>query len=198
MAGDASVFHWYGTFALLLTPGLCVGALVGLAEHRRRTGRARSRWLTPSPCLFLAALADPTIFKQLITQGIGGGSIGVVLFGLAGGYALSGRGRAWWRRTCGTFAVLGVLLMLVMASDNAPLTTAHGAWVGLYAASLIAVLCLACAVPQRIGRPSLVPARWVAVAVGALCGLALYAPVGAAAEAGKWPPRSPGSTSIAP
>ena len=76
--------------------------------------------LTLSPCLFLAALADPAIFKLLITQGIGGGAIGVVTFGLAGGYALSGRGRAWWRRTCGVFAVLGVLLMMVLASDTAP------------------------------------------------------------------------------
>jgi hypothetical protein len=172
MAGDESEFHWYGTFALLLAPGLLVGSLIGLAEHRRRTGGPRSPWLVLSPCLFLAALADPAIFKALITDGIGGGAIGVVLFGLAGGYALSGRGRAWWRRTCGTFAVLSVLLMLVMASDNAPLETAHGTWVGLYAASLIAVLILACAVPQRIGRPSLVPARWIAVAVGALCGFA--------------------------
>src|SRR4029450_13460831 len=101
MAGDASAFHWAGTFALVLGAGLWVGALIGLAEHRRRTGRSRSRWLTLSPCLFLAALADPTIFKQLITQGIGGGAIGVVLSGLAGGYALSGRGGPWGRRTCG-------------------------------------------------------------------------------------------------
>ena len=172
MAGDGSAFHWYGTFALVLAPGLGVGALIGLAEHRRRTGGSRSWWLIVSPCLFLAALADPAIFKQLITQGIGGGSIGVVLVGLAGGYALSGRGRAWWRRTCGTFAVVGMLLMLVMASDNAPLQTAHGAWVGLYAASLIGALCLACAIPQRIGRPFLVPGRWTAGAVGALCGFA--------------------------
>ncbi|MEO7421836.1 MAG: hypothetical protein ABIU87_05510, partial [Ornithinibacter sp.] len=155
----------------MAAPGLFVGALIGLAEHRRRTGGPSSLWLTLSPCLFLVALADPAIFKALITNGFGGGAIGVVLFGLAGGYALSGRGRAWWRRTCGTFAVLGVLLMLVMASDTAPLESAHGAWVGLYAASLIAVLILACAIPQRVGRPSLVRARWVAVAVGALCGL---------------------------
>ena len=172
MAGGQSAFHWHGTFALLLAPGLCVGALIGLAEHRRRTGGSRSPWLTLSPCLFLAALADPTIFKGLITDGTGGGAIGVVSFGLAGGNALSGRGRAWWRRTCGAVAVLGMLLMLVLASDNAPLETAHGVWVGLYAASLVAVLCLACAVPQRIGRPSLVPAGWIAVPVGALCGLA--------------------------
>ncbi len=103
---------------------------------------------------------------------MGGGAIGVVMFGLAGGYALSGRGRAWWRRTCGVLAVLGLLLMLVMASDWAPLGTAYGLWVGLYAASLIAVLMLACAIPQRIGQPFLVPAPWIAAVVGALCGLA--------------------------
>ena len=84
--------HWYGTFALILTPGLLVGALIGLAEHRRRTGGSRTWWLVLSPCLFFAALADPAIFQLLITQGIGGGAIGVVTFGLAGGYALSGRG----------------------------------------------------------------------------------------------------------
>ena len=79
MAGDKSEFHWYGTFALILAPGLFVGALIGLAEHRRRTGGSPSPWLTLSACLFLAALADPTIFKALITNGIGGGAIGVVL-----------------------------------------------------------------------------------------------------------------------
>jgi hypothetical protein len=172
LAGDESGFHWFGTFALVLVPGLLVGVLIGLAEHRRRTGGPRSLWLILAPCLFLAALADPTIFKQLITQGIGGGAIGVVLFGLAGGYALSGRGRAWWRRTCGVFAVVGVLFMMVLASDNAPLETAHGLWVGLYASSLLALLCLASAIPQRAGRPELVPATWMAGAVGALAGLA--------------------------
>jgi hypothetical protein len=151
---------------------LLVGGLLGLAEHRRRTGGSRSHWLTLSPCLFLAALADPAIFKALITQGFGGGAIGVVMFGLAGGYALAGRGRAWWRRTCGVIAVLGILMMSVLASDAAPLETAHGSWVGMYAGSLLAVLMLACAIPQRIGRASLVPAAWIATAVGGVCGLA--------------------------
>jgi hypothetical protein len=172
MAGNASAFQWSGTFALILAPGLLVGGLIGLAEHRRRTGGSRTWWLTLSPCLFLAALADPTIFKLLITQGIGGGAIGVVTFGLAGGYALSGRGGAWWRRTCGVLAVLGALLMTVLASDTAPLETAHGLWVGLYAASLLIVLMLACAIPQRIEGARLVPARWIATAVGAVCGFA--------------------------
>ncbi|MGI9084109.1 MAG: hypothetical protein ACR2FE_02320 [Aeromicrobium sp.] len=172
LAGDETGFHWFGTFALVLAPGLLVGALIGLAEHRRRTGGARNLWLTLAPCLFFAALADPTIFRQLITQGIGGGAIGVVLFGLAGGHALSGRGRAWWRRSCGVFAVIGVLFMMVLASDTAPLETAHGLWVGLYAASLLALLCVAGAIPHRIGRPMLVPTRWIAGIVGALAGFA--------------------------
>ena len=172
MAGDETGVHWLGTFLLVLAPGLIAGALIGLAEHRRRTGGARSLWLTLSPVVFLAALADPTIFRQLITQGIGGGAIGVVLSGLAGGYALSGRGRAWWRRTCGVFAVIGVLFMMVLASDTAPLETAHGLWVGLYASSLLALLCLACSIPQRIGRPTLIPAHWIPAAVGALAGFA--------------------------
>lgn len=171
MAGNDSEFHWYGTFALVLVPGLLVGALLGLAEHRRRTAGSRSGWLTFSPCLFLGALTDPSIFRSLITNGTGGGAIGVVLFGLAGGYGLSGRGRAWWRRICGGFAVVGVLMMAVVASGQAPLGTAHGTWVGLYASSLVASLCLACAIPQRIGRPALIPVRWIAGAVGALLGL---------------------------
>ncbi len=36
----------------------------------------------------------------------------------------------------------------------------------------MAALSLACSIPQRVGRPSLVPARWIAGAVGALCGVA--------------------------
>lgn len=172
MASTGSDFHWYGTFALVLAPGLLVGALIGLAEHRRRTGGARSRWLILSPLLFVAALADPAIFRLLITTGQGGGAIGVALLGLAGGFALSGRGPTWWRRTCGTLALLGLLLMLVMDSDTAELGTPRGTWIGLYAASLMAVLYAACAIPHSIGRARLVPARWVAVVLGAVCGFA--------------------------
>lgn len=172
MAGSDSHVHWSGTFVLVLAPGLAVGALFGFAEHRRRIGGHPSRWLTLAPCLLLAALLDPTIFHQLVTEGIGGGSIGVVTIGLAGGQALSGRGRVWWRVACGVLAVLGVLLMSLVASDTAPLQTARGAWVGLYASSLVAVLCLACAIPRRIGGPVLIPHAWIAATAGALCGIA--------------------------
>lgn len=172
LAGRAdSSFTWYGTFGLQLAPGAVVGAAFGYAEYRRRTGGAPSRWLTLAPLVFLSALTVPWIFRALITNGLGGGAIGVTVFGLAGGYALSGRGRPWARRACGVLAVLGVGLMAVMAGDTVPLGTAHGVWVGLLASSLMALLCLGCAIPHRIGR-STAPPAWSAVAVGAAAGLA--------------------------
>lgn len=171
MAGPAeSHFTWVGTFGLQLAPGAVVGAAFGYAEYRRRTGGARSRWLVLAPLAFLVALAMPWIFIALITSGIGSGAIGVTAFGLAGGYALSGRGHRLGRSACGVLAVLGVLLMAVMASDHAPLGMAQGDWVAVYASSMLALLCLACAIPQRIGVPTVMPA-WVAVGVGALAGL---------------------------
>ena len=84
-AGEGSSFHWSGTFLLVLLPGTLVGAAFGLAEHRRRTGLPRSRWLVLAPVLFAAALLDPTIFRLFVTEGIGGGALGVALTGLAGG-----------------------------------------------------------------------------------------------------------------
>lgn len=175
MAGPAeSRMTWYATFGLILLPGTLVGAAFGLAEHRRRTGGAFSRPLALAPLLFLAALAVPWIFRALFASGQGGGAIGIALFGLAGGYAGSGRGRAWWRRTCGTFAVLGTLLMLTMASDTAPLGDPYGAWVGLLAASLVAVFCLACSIPWRVGSVGPLDRSRAGVRialVGALAGL---------------------------
>jgi hypothetical protein len=167
---DHSHVTWAGTFGLQLAPGAVVGTALGYAEYRRRTGGVRSRWLTLAPLAFLVALLMPWIFIALITSGLGGGAIGVTLFGLAGGYALSGHGRRWTRWIGGAFATLGVLLIAVMASDVAPLGTARGAWVAILASSLLALLCLACAIPQRIGIPTDLPA-WAAVAVGGLAGL---------------------------
>ncbi len=75
-AGEGSTVHWYGTFLLVLLPGTIVGAAFGLAEHRRRAGLSRSRLLVLAPLLFSSALLDPTIFRQFVTEGIGGGSVG--------------------------------------------------------------------------------------------------------------------------
>lgn len=159
------------TFVLVLLPGVAVGMLFGLAEARRRVGHAPSRWLVLAPVLFLAALADPVIFFQFIQSGVGGGSLALVSFGLAGGWALSGRGRRWTRVLAGVFAGAGVLLCYATGSSADPDDPVHSTWGGLYLASFTAVLCVACVLPLRTldGRPA---RPWAYPVVGGLCGLA--------------------------
>ena len=71
-----------------------------LAAYRRAArlalgrGPCRRRYLRA--CCF--RVFDPATMFQ---GGIGGGAIGVPLYGMAGGYALSGRGPRWARISCG-------------------------------------------------------------------------------------------------
>jgi peptidoglycan/LPS O-acetylase OafA/YrhL len=99
--------------------------------------------------LFVAAVADPANFVRLIHTGEGGGELGIICVGLAGGYALARGGRRWLRICLAVFAGLGILLMGFMVGEQYPVSTPKGAWVGVYAASLVAVFCLACAIPHR-------------------------------------------------
>ena len=152
VAGQDSSFTWVGTFALILLPGAVVGALLGWAEHLRRTGGlagTRQRWLVASPVLLAVALFDPAIFRALLATGQGGGALGVVLIGLTGGYALSRRGPRGARIVSGLVAVLLSVGCGLVAVGHAPLTTAHGAWVAVQVMSLMAVLCVACSIPHR-------------------------------------------------
>lgn len=87
---------WLGAFVWILVPGVITGCLFGWAEHLRRAGGRRGwRWLALAPLLFAGVLVpglfDPGTFLQ---GGVGGGAIGVPLYAMAGGYALSGRGPA--------------------------------------------------------------------------------------------------------
>ena len=115
----------------------------------------RQRWLMASPFVLAAALLDPRIFQLLITNGQGGGALAVVVIGVTGAYALSGRGS----RTCATISGLVALLLIVacgsVAADSTPLTTPHGAWIATQAVSLLGVLCVACSIPYRTTRVSL-------------------------------------------
>jgi hypothetical protein len=94
IAGPESAVSWSGTFGWILAPGVATGVLLAWAEYLRRTGGRRGwRWLALAPLVFagvlLAGLLHPaTMFEG----GIGGGAIGVPIYGMAGGYALSGRG----------------------------------------------------------------------------------------------------------
>ena len=165
LAGAGSDVGWYGTFAQVLLPGAVAGALLGWAEQIRRTGgRGGWRWLAAAPLAFTAAVfVSPAVFtavlngEPLLAGGIGGGAIALPLFGMAGGYAISGRGPRWSRILLGVIALVPIPGWAIASSAFGPafaLTTPRGAWVALFFYSLIATLDLACAIPHRPVAPA--------------------------------------------
>lgn len=154
LARSESTVSWSGTFVWILLPGAVVGALLGWAEHIRRTaGRRHWRWLALAPFAFTAVVFTPAGIEQLLDDGIGGGAIGFALLGISGGYALSGNGRLWARLACGLVAVAPMALWTVFASDSFgpafALDTPRGAWIAVFVSSYLAVLMLACSIPHR-------------------------------------------------
>jgi hypothetical protein len=155
IAGADSSVSWAGTFGWILLPGVVTGVLLGWAEYLRRTGgRPGWRWLALSPLIFASVLVpgllDPTTMFQ---GGIGGGAIGVPVYGIVGGYALSRRGPAWARILCGLlFASMIPIWVLTVPGFGGPdvvFGMPRGTWVALYYWSLMVVLAMACAIPQR-------------------------------------------------
>jgi hypothetical protein len=106
IAGPESTVDWAGTFGWILVPGIGVGALLGWAEHLRTSGGRRGwRWLALSPLLFSAILfSRPLDMLSIFEDGLGGGAIGVPLYGMLGGYALAGSGPRWARIVSGAVA----------------------------------------------------------------------------------------------
>ena len=152
---DSSV-SWSGTFGYILLPGLLIGLLLGWAEHLRRTGgQRRWRWLALSPLLFVAILFSegPLGVLGIFEDGLGGGAIGVPLYAMAGGYAISGRGPRWGRLACGALALTAIpiwaLTVESFAGVDLAVTTPRGLWVALYYYSFLALLMIAAAVPHR-------------------------------------------------
>jgi hypothetical protein len=65
--------------------------------------------LAAAPLLLASVLfSTPGDMAGMLADGIGGGAIGVPLFGMAGGFALSGRGPTWGRVASGVFALVPV------------------------------------------------------------------------------------------
>lgn len=155
MAGDTSEVSWFGTFGTILAPGLLVGALFGWAEQLRRRGGASGwRWLALAPLPFaIAPMLAPGALVVFLTTGIGGGAVGVPLFAMAGGYALSGRGPWWGRAVCALVSaafVVGIALTPgFVGGYRLTVTEPRGAWVALLGASLMIVIALASAIPHR-------------------------------------------------
>jgi hypothetical protein len=155
IAGRASHVEWVGTFVQILLPGVLIGVAFGLAEHVRRTGGRRGwRWLAAAPILFaIAPQLTPGVFEALVTTGIGGGAIALVLTGVLGGFALSARGPLWGRILAGVPALAIVVAAPIGQAFFAPaglqLTEPRGAWAAVLLASLSVVFALACSIPHR-------------------------------------------------
>ncbi|NIH80235.1 hypothetical protein [Amycolatopsis viridis] len=159
VSGPDSTVTWYGTFGQILLPGAVTGALLAWAEHLRRTGgRRRWRLLALAPLTFPAAvlLSPETVAalgggQPLFSGGIGGGALAMPLFGMAGGYAIAGRGRWWARLAAGAFAVTPIPVWVLVSGAFGPelaVTTPRGAWVAVLFSACVATLALACAVPH--------------------------------------------------
>jgi hypothetical protein len=153
---DVSSVSWSGTFGYILLPGLAIGMLLGWAEHLRRTGGRRGwRWLALSPLLFAAILFSegPLGVLGIFENGLGGGALGVPLYAMAGGYAVSGRGPRWGRVLCGALALTAIpiwaLTVESFAGPDLAVTTARGLWVAIYYYAFLAVFSLAAAIPHR-------------------------------------------------
>jgi hypothetical protein len=156
VAGPASRVDWAGTFGWILLPGVVTGVLLGWAESLRRTGGRRGwRWLALSPLVLAAVvLHRPWDVALLLREDpLGGGAVGVALYGLAAGYALSGRGRSWGRLACGALALTAIPLWAATVTGfggpGLAVSTPRGLWVALYYWSFLAVLGIACAIPHR-------------------------------------------------
>jgi hypothetical protein len=152
---DSSV-GWSGTFGYILLPGLIIGLLLGWAEHLRNTGgRRRWGWLALSPLLFTAILFSqgPLGVLGIFEDGLGGGAIGVPLYAMAGGYAISGRGPRWGRIACGILALTAIptwaLTVESFAGADLAVTTPRGLWVAMYYYSFLALFMVAAAIPHR-------------------------------------------------
>ena len=169
VVGDDSEVQWVNTFGFILLPGTVIGALLGWAEHLRRTGgRPHWRWLALAPLLFAAILfSNPLDIGGLLEDGVGGGAIGVPVIAMLGGYAVSGRGPAWPRRLAGIVFLAGLVTWLVVATDvggpSFSLTTVHGLWASTLYESLLVLFALAASVPHSppvdTGDGGTVPAR---------------------------------------
>lgn len=149
LAGPAHSHVTWLTVLLVLLPGALVGAAFGRSIDLRSSGRPVGRWLCFAPALLAAAILDPVIFHQLITDGRGGGSLLVVLTLLAGGFTIGSRRWTPLRVLAALLTAAGVLAMFGVATIAGAPSTPRGLWVALYGTSLVTVGAVASATPWR-------------------------------------------------
>ncbi|NUR92372.1 MAG: hypothetical protein HOY71_50575 [Nonomuraea sp.] len=121
-------------------------------DGRTRPAAALARLLACSPLLLsLVLFSDPAGLAQFFRDGIGGGALAVPLFGMMGGYALSGRGPLWPRVLCRVLLAAPVPAAVGFLVVTGAGVSAHDAWMFLYVYSFVLVLGIACAVPHWSG-----------------------------------------------
>jgi hypothetical protein len=143
LAGPDSTFTFAGTFGIVIPTGIIVGALLGWAEHQRRTDRQYG-------LLILAPLLIG-IIPDVATASLDTGPITLALWAMIGGYAISGRGPRGTRIVAGIVNLSGIVVTFLAPKPYPDLsaTTPRGAWFATLASSLGLVLALACAIPMR-------------------------------------------------
>ncbi len=172
LVGAGSSFSWL-TFVLVLLPGAVVGALLGRAAHGRAQRTRTARRLALAPVLFASALLDPQIFAAFIHTGEGGGALMVVLTALSGGFVLGRRRWSVGRVLAVLPATCGLLLLTLIGTMAAPVTSPRGAWVCLFGLTFMLVLCVAAALPYPPPtQPSTSRHAVRSVALGGVVGLA--------------------------
>ena len=142
LAGPASTFTFSGTFGIIIPTGIIVGALLGWAEHQRRTG-------IQHPVLILAPLLLGIIPN--LAAGPDAGPVELALLGMAGGFSVSGRGPVWARTVAGLLGLASIAVTFLAPKPVPDLSyaTAHGAWFCTLASSLFVTFALACSIPMR-------------------------------------------------
>jgi len=109
-----STFTWM-TVLHILTPGVVVGAVLGLAAHHRADGRTPGRWFILTPLVFAVGLADPRLLWWLVRTGESSGALLVALAAMSAGYALTRRHWMTGRVAAAAFALLAIAGMGALA-----------------------------------------------------------------------------------
>jgi hypothetical protein len=158
VAGNQARVDAIATLAFVLLPGTVIGALIGWAQGRRRSGPVPHRGLVVwTPMLFAATLLqDPSDLLGGVDGGVGLSAVAVPAIAMIGGYGLSGHGPRWVRAVCVLLLAACVPAWALTASAvGGPamgLSTARGAWGAVLYWSLLLTFAIAAGLPHRIQR----------------------------------------------
>lgn len=158
LVGTTSVFTWWTVGAILL-PGAIAGACIGLAHALHARGAERAWLLGLGPLAFaVLPLLQPGALESLLTEGLGGGAIGVAAALVLGAFGLGSIGPRAVRVACLVTALLLVVgiaaTVPLIGGGSHALTTPRGVWTTVLVAGLLlcGIIGTATALRPR-GRP---------------------------------------------